>query len=182
MTAEEFWDFCGRSENDDRHWELEDGQPVEMPLQGVRHGTVCAWVVHLLWEYAAGRRRGYGCSNNTGLLMARDPDTVYCPDVMFFENRRLEDMSPTFATEVPQLVIEVLSDTDSAHRMRHRVGRFLVFGVPLVWLIEPEDRTVSVYRPEAGVQVVDGSGELAGVLAPPDFRCRVTDFFTLPGR
>jgi hypothetical protein len=41
MNAEEFFDWCNRPENRDRHFELERGEVVEVARPGERHGFVC---------------------------------------------------------------------------------------------------------------------------------------------
>src|SRR5437879_1884539 len=85
MTAEEFWEWASRPENQDRHFELDRGEVVEMPPPGINHGFVCGWIVHLLWVYALRRGKGYPVSNDSGLLVEQDPDSVRGPDVMFFD-------------------------------------------------------------------------------------------------
>ena len=39
MTAEEFWEWANRPENEDRLWELERGEVIEMPPPGTVHGV-----------------------------------------------------------------------------------------------------------------------------------------------
>src|SRR5688572_5555610 len=91
MTAEEVFDWCNRSENRDRHFELERGEVVETPLTGERHGFVCLSVGGILASYTLQRRKGYACSNDTGLILGRDPDTVRGPDVVLYEQMRRYD-------------------------------------------------------------------------------------------
>src|SRR4051794_6766085 len=86
LTAEEFYEWANRPENRDRICELERGKIVEVPLPGKLHGLVCANVVGILGNYAASRKQGYACSNNTGVIVERNPDTVRGPDVLFFED------------------------------------------------------------------------------------------------
>jgi Uma2 family endonuclease len=86
MTAEEFYEWTHRPENRDRCFELEAGEVVEMSRPGIRHCLVCANVAGILRNYAVQRRKGFVCSNDPGLIVKRDPDTVRGPDVLFFEN------------------------------------------------------------------------------------------------
>jgi Uma2 family endonuclease len=51
----------------------------------------------------------------------------------------------------------------------------------LLWLVDPEDRSVMVYRPGQLPRAVDETEELTGEDVLPDLRCRVADFFYLPG-
>ena len=86
MTAEEFWDWVHRPENADRDFELVRGAVVEMTKPGKRHGFVCANVVAILYAFARQRKKGYVCSNDMGVLVEREPDSVRGPDVLFFED------------------------------------------------------------------------------------------------
>ena len=49
------------------------------------------------------------------------------------------------------------------------------------WLIDPDDRTVTVFKPDELNHTADESDELTGNGVLPGFSCRVSDFFTLPG-
>jgi hypothetical protein len=62
-----------------------------------------------------------------------------------------------------------------------RIAQFLGRGIAVVWLVDPEGRSVSVYRPSQLPQVFEGDDELTGDPELPDFRCRVADLFYLPG-
>jgi Uma2 family endonuclease len=62
-----------------------------------------------------------------------------------------------------------------------RVTQFLQRGVILVWLVDPEGRTVTVYRNGQLPQVLEGEDEVVCEDVLPGFRCRIADFFYLPG-
>jgi Uma2 family endonuclease len=47
----------------------------------------------------------------------------------------------------PDLAIEILSPDDSTGRVLDKVDFYLRTGVQLVWLVDPELETVTVYRP-----------------------------------
>src|SRR5438105_8974717 len=86
LTAEEFYEWANRPENRGRQCELERGRIVEMSRPGKLHGMVCANVARILGNFAVARQRGYVCSNDTGVIVERAPDTVRGPDVLFFED------------------------------------------------------------------------------------------------
>src|SRR5438874_10062199 len=86
MTAEEFYDWANHPDNRDKYCELERGEIVEMTRPGIRHGFVCANVVRILQNFCIARKKGYVCSNDTGMVVERDPDTVRGPDVSLYED------------------------------------------------------------------------------------------------
>jgi Uma2 family endonuclease len=182
MTAEEFFEWANRPENRDRHFELERGEVVEVSRPGLPHGVVCSNVDWVLNGFARQRRRGYSCSNDAGVILERDPDTVRGPDLAFYDQEhRYDELTPKFSEQLPKLAVEVLSPNDRWGKVMRRITHFLNRGIPLVWLVDPEDRSVAVYRPGQLPQVLDENEELTGDDILPDLRCRIADFFFVPG-
>ena len=182
LTAEEFCEWASRPENAGKRFELERGEPVEMPPPSEIHGVVCFLVAHLLGAYVFRRGQGYVCSNDTGLLVEKDPDTLRGPDVMLFdEKRRFDQLSRKYSTGVPKLVVEVFSPSDNWGKTLKRIGQYLKRGVALVWVVDPESLSVSIHQPGKDPRVVDETEELHGEEVLLEFRCRVAELFTLPG-
>jgi Uma2 family endonuclease len=183
MTAEEFFEWSNRPENQAKEYELVRGEIVEMSRPGRRHGFVCMNVGSILRAFAIARKKGYVCSNDTGVVVERDPDTVRGPDVMLFEDVTTYQELPVGYGEQPPLVsVEVLSPNDTHGEIMRRVREQIRFGTRLVWVVDPEARNVSVYRPGQEPYVVEENEELTGEDVLPGFRCRVAEFFAFPGQ
>jgi Uma2 family endonuclease len=181
MTADEFVAWLDTVDNGDKVFELERGEIVEMPSPGELHGVVCGLVAYLLWRYIFQRGKGYLCTNDTGLLVEREPDTLRGPDIMLFdESRRLDQMSRKYTAHIPKLVVEVRSPNDQPTKMTRRVGQYLQRGVGLVWLVDPEVRSVTVCRADRFPRVLDEAEELTGEELLPDLRLRVAELFAVP--
>jgi len=82
---------------------------------------------------------------------------------------------------VPGLIVETLSPSDQFGPMMRRVEQFLARGVQMVWLADPEARTVTVCRPGEIPQVLEENETLGGFDLLPGFSCRVAEFFAIPG-
>lgn len=183
LTADEFWEFLIRDGDEDTHYELREGRVTERPLEGQRHGFVCANGCYILWNYLKEGRPGYVCSSNTALLTAKAPDSVLCPDLMLFPKTvRLEDMGDKYADDVPSLVVEVLSDIDTLDDRPRRVAQYLDRGVPLVWEVDVDRRSVIVHRPKQHSTELGGDEFLICDDPLPEFRSRVADFFVATRR
>lgn len=181
MTAEQFFDWVHRPENRDRHFELEDGEIVEMSLAGERHGVVCANVAYHLGSYVRKRKKGYICTNDTGLVLKRRPDTVRGADVVYYaESKKYTDLKPKFTDQMPSLIVEVFSPTDRMGRMLRRIERFLARGAPMVWLLFPEREELTIFRTGHEPVDVDATEEVANLKGLPGFRCKVAEFFEVP--
>jgi Uma2 family endonuclease len=188
MTAEEFYEWSHRPENSDRCCELERGEIVEMSRPGKRHGMICANVAGVLRNYAIQKEKGYACSNDTGVVVERGPDTVRGPDVLFFDDAEQADqVEQKYGETPPLLAVEVLSPNDTHAKIARRVREQLRFGTRLVWVLDPDANNVMVYQigKEPGVveeRLVGEREELTGNSVLPDFRCRVGELFALPGK
>jgi Uma2 family endonuclease len=182
MTAEEFFEWSHRPENRDRHFELEEGEIVEMSLPGERHGVVCGNASWILGGFTRQRKKGYVCANDTGLILERDPDTVGGADVALYEeSKRYDELNIKYNEGLPLLAVEVLSPNDKISKMMRRIEQFLAKGVALVWMLDPDARNVTVFRASQPHFVLEENAELTGMDVLPDFRCKVSDFFVMPG-
>ncbi|HEX4612601.1 MAG TPA: Uma2 family endonuclease, partial [Urbifossiella sp.] len=178
MTAEEFFGWANRPENAGRRFELESGRAVEMPSPGEIHAFTCWLAIRLLTEYLTRRGSGYLLTNDCGLVVRQNPDTVRGPDVMaFLEPANRAAMSKSHCQRVPALVVEVLSPSDTMRRTTVRVGQYLTRGVKLIWVADPEERIVYVHRPDEFSKVLDETEELTGNGVLPDFACPVRSLF-----
>jgi Uma2 family endonuclease len=75
-------------------------------------------------------------------------DTVVQPDVLIVCDRhKLDERGMRGA---PGWVAEVLSPTTASHDQIIKLAAYERAGVPEVWLIHPTDRTLTIYRLEAG--------------------------------
>lgn len=180
-TAEDFHDFVHRPENRDKWFELVRGEVIELPPPTRIHGSVCANVARVLGNYTFARRKGYVTTNDSGVILERDPDTVRGPDVALYEDAaKFDELHPKYGEVPPRLAIEVLSPNDRATQVTAKIIDYLNNGVDLVWLINPEDRNLTVWKRDRTPQRIDHGGEVTGEDVLPGLQCKVADFFWLP--
>jgi Uma2 family endonuclease len=182
MTAEQFFEWIDRPENAGKHFELERGRIAEVSRPGEAHGYVPGNIARILGNHTHEKRTGYVCGNDTGVIWERAPDTVRGPDVIYYAKKvKRRDLNPRYSDEVPNLVVEVLSPNDRMSKVNTRIGKFLDHGVAIVWLADPTDSTITVYRANRAPRVYQPEEEITGEELMPDFRVRVSEFFDLPG-
>jgi len=68
------------------------------------------------------------------------------------------------------------SDSKSAHRAK--AHEYLAGGVKLIWVVDPEARTVTSYDSKLKSTVLEAEATLAAESVLPGFSCTVADFFT----
>jgi Uma2 family endonuclease len=182
LTADEFYEWVNRHDNDDKLYELDEGRIVEVPRPGELPGAISFLIAHWLGVYIFQRGKGYICTNDTGLVLKQKPGTVRGPDIMLFdESRPLAKLSRKFAVGVPKLVVEVLSPSNRPSEMNRRVSQYLKRRIPLVWVVDPEDRKVTVYRPGKDLYVLEEAEDVTGEDILPGLRLPVAKLFALPG-
>lgn len=183
MTADEFWDFVHLPENEDRDFELIRGKVVEMSRPTLPHGRVCTNVGFELETWARRLGRGYVVSNDAGVSLEENPDSVLGPDVAYFSNgESFDELSPKWAESAPVLAVEVLSPNDRPGKINQKIAAYLRGGTKLVWLVDYEERTVTVYHPDRNFEIYKAGDELTCSEDLPGFTCRVADLFRLPGQ
>ncbi|MGH9695430.1 MAG: Uma2 family endonuclease [Bryobacteraceae bacterium] len=85
------------------------------------------------------------------------PTRFRIPDVVVTRGKPDEQI----LTKPPLLCIEILSSEDRVSRTNLRLQEYLDFGVPVVWLIDPAERRVWVYR-KNGMEEAKDSVSLDG--------------------
>lgn len=154
-----------------------------MPPAGKYHGFVCGNVAGILRNFAIARKKGYVCTNDAGVIVRRDPDSVRGPDITFYEDQETaDDMQRQYASVPPALAVEVVSPGDRINDVMQRVAQLLSRGVQTVWVVDPEARDVSICRSAAEPVLVSGNEPVTGNQSLADFSCPANDFFALPGR
>ena len=63
----------------------------------------------------------------------------------------------------PDFVIELRSQSDRHSVLREKMGEWLANGAQLAWLIDPEVRTVEIYRPGFEAETIGGVPSVAGL-------------------
>ena len=182
MTADEFYDFVHLPENANKWLELVRGEVIELASPTKPHGFLCANTARIMGNYTFQRNKGYVTSNDTGVIVERDPDTVRGPDVALYEDANIiEEIHPKYGETLPLVAVEVLSPEDRASLVFRKIAEFLKSGVKMVWVVDLESRTVTVYRPDKPQVVYAADQELTGDDILPGFICKVADIFRLPG-
>ncbi len=145
------------------------GAPVEMSptmdhsfVQGEINWLVRSWL-------KSGALPGYMVGPE---LMHRLGDRVCQPDVAVAH----VDDGP-YPTRAPLLAVEVRSKRNTWPEMRAKAARYLEFGSAMVWLVDPEARSLELHRADAAPQTLSGDEVIEGGATLPGFRAAVNKLF-----
>jgi Uma2 family endonuclease len=114
-----------------------------------------------------------------GVRLRRGPDTTVGVDVAYVSADTVARQTDetTLIEGAPVLAVEILSPSDTEEDINEKIDDYLAAGVPLVWIIDPHDRTVEIFRPGEEPALVNIRQELSGEPHLPGFRVAVAQFF-----
>jgi Uma2 family endonuclease len=160
-------------------WEVIDGELIEMAPSSLEHSWLGATLVRLIGNYVHERCLGYVFGADGGVVLSKEPLTLRSPDAGFLRRDRLPDGfdDGTFLRVTPDLVVEVRSRIARSAPALAKVAAWLEAGTPLVWLVDAEAETVTVFEPQAGPRVVTSDQTLDGGDVLPGFTLPVRDIF-----
>ena len=121
---------------------------------------------------------GYQCFDD-------DPTKIRKPDASVIRKDRLEKLSdpnPGYMPLVPDLAVEVISPNDVVYEVDAKVKEYLDAGFPLIWVVDPMAKTVTVHPLHARPTLYSADDELTAENAMPGFRCKVSDLFPVDAR
>jgi Uma2 family endonuclease len=161
-------------------YELEEGRLIIVAPPGDIHGAAQLKVGSELLRL--GELKGHGkARTETSIVVSRDPDTVFVPDAVFIATRSLPvRTSPEgYLETMPEIVVEVRSKNDSLRGLHRKAEKYLAAGVQIVWILDPQTKTVAVLAKGANsVELREADTLTAGEFIPA-FSVRVADLFVV---
>jgi len=135
------------------------------------------WLATLLSNFVRPRKLGRVYGSNAGYRFPNGD--LRAPDVSFVRQERLPGgRSPKgFADYPPDLAVEILAPDQKLQDVAEKVGEFLDWGTPMMWVIDPDARTVTVYRSLTEVRTLGSEDVLTGEEVIPGFAVRVAELF-----
>jgi Uma2 family endonuclease len=163
------------TEKDVERYQTIEGKLFELEF-GILVEKTMGWYESLIGVLVAHALRTYLDEHDLGQVLGADgliqlmPGVVKIPDVSFiawnrFPSERLP-RSP-IPNLIPNLVVEILSESNTSEEMQNKLHRYFEAGVELVWYIDPTTRTANAFTDPLTCVKVDTQECLeAGTLLP----------------
>jgi Uma2 family endonuclease len=171
LSEAEFLELCGRLPEATVEYSS-DGTVIVMPLKDPEESVRGGEVARQLGGWGHQHRLGYVTGPDTGFHFRdgsrRSPDAAWFERTRWREAKQAAKPPQRFPVFAPDFVIEVRSPDDRIRKLREKMEEYMANGVQLAWLIDPHERTVSIYRAGQAPEVlndpasVPGEGPVAG--------------------
>ncbi len=175
LTAEDLFAM-----DTDQRYELVKGELVDMPPSpGSLHGNVASRILGFLLIHGEFKGLGKTFGAETGFRIERNPDTVRAADAAFVARDRLPPgkLPEGYLDLTPDIVVEVVSPSDTRKRVQAKVADWLRTGARLVLVFYPRTETVMVYRSLTDVKILTLEDVLGGAPVLPGFSVPVKELF-----
>jgi Uma2 family endonuclease len=169
-----------------QRYEIVDGVLIMLPAQTPDHQCIMMEIATRLKSFAEERDIGVVLVAPVDLLIQREPLRTRQPDALYLSAERTGIRGRTelrglqFLETPPDLVVEVLSPSNSRRDMEGKLADYQKIGVLECWLVSPEAETIEVISlsaegaTSAGVFGIDGS--LRSTVLP-DFTLQLREVF-----
>jgi len=165
-------DVTRLDDHEDRICEFIDGTLVEKAM-GYEESLIAMRIAYLISAFVIPRKLGL-VSGEAGMVRLQSR-RVRIPDVAFISFDRLPGRQipqEPIPSLVPDLAIEVLSDSNTRKEMAIKLVEYFLAGVRLVWYVDPKTRSVDAYTAQdqvrhiIGDDLLDGGDVLVGFQTP----------------
>jgi Uma2 family endonuclease len=163
MTDEELMRFCARNEP----LRVERDANGELIVMSPSGGGTSRTNSELNFQLAAWAREtnsGATFDSNAGFKLPdgsmRSPDAAWIawPRWNALTEKQKEEFSPI----CPEFVIELRSPSDRLTELQAKMQMWVANGARVAWLVDPERKTVEVYRPGREAEVIEGGSAVEG--------------------
>jgi Uma2 family endonuclease len=135
-----------------------------------------------LRDYVTAHELGDVLVNDPGFLLTVDPDTVRTPAVAFIRRARCHPGGRVgaFWPGPPDMAVEVVSPNDLYEDVFDRVADYLAHGSQLVFIVNPQRRSIAAHGPGPLAPVYAAADVLDAGDVLPGWRLPLRDLFRQP--
>ena len=170
LSEDEYFQFCVNNRELRIEMTSEGKMIIMMPVGGEgSHRNFNLNTEFGAWVKAD--QTGIGFDSSSGFRLPNKAKRG--PDAAWVKRERWEALSAKerkqFPPLCPDFVVELRSDTDRLPKLQDKMQEYVDNGAQLGWLIDPLEKKVHVYRPDAPIEILDNPTEVSGEPVLPGF-------------
>jgi Uma2 family endonuclease len=178
MSQEQFIAFC--QQNETLRIERNAAGDLEiMPPAGAETSNRNFGLVGTFAQWVERDGTGEGFDATGGFILPNGAERS--PDLAWVRRERLDafthEQTEKFLPLCPDFVLELRSPSDRLPPLQKKMQEYIDNGAQLGWLLDPRNRRVYVYRPDAPVEQLDDPATVSGDPVLPGFVFNVRAVF-----
>ncbi len=170
INDHDFFEFCQLNPN----WRIErtsKGDLIIMPPTGGRTGKRNFTLNVLFGPWIEAEGTGIGFDSSTGFTLPNGAKRS--PDLAWVKRSRWEALTEEeqekFPPLCPDFVVELRSRSDALGTLQAKMQEYIANGAQLGWLIDPDEKKIYIYQPDAEVYCLENPETVSGDPALPGF-------------
>jgi Uma2 family endonuclease len=171
VSDRQFIELC-QLNRDLRIERTKEGDLVIMPPSFSETGRQNFTLTALFGQWVRADGAGVGFDSSTGFTLPNG--AVRSPDLAWVRRPRWEALTQeqreeAFSPLCPDFVLELRSLSDPLRYVQAKMEEYMDNGAQLGWLIDPIEKKVYVYRPQALIEILDNPRTVSGDPVLPGF-------------
>jgi len=139
--------------SDDKRYELIGGELIMMtPSPVPYHQWISKNIEYEIERFV--REKNLGRVFDAPCDVYLDDENVVQPDILFISRERTHIIGKNNIQSAPDLAIEILSESSAYTDMMKKKRLYAKFGVKEYWIVDPNGKTIEIYRLKEGVFIL----------------------------
>ena len=151
------------------------GEVFQKPMPTWGHSAIQTFLASILVPFLSQTGLGRAVTEFRCIFGSPGRERALVPDLVFVSQLRLT--GERYLRTAPDLAVEIISPGQDMARLQDKIHFYLLNGVGLVWVIDPEAQTIAVLAPGQEGQVLSAGDTLDGGDVLPGFSVAVDDIF-----
>lgn len=141
-TKQGLWDYEAYAAipSDGKRHEIISGEHSENPAPNLYHQELSRHIQFQL--YTQIELKGFGKVMNAPVDVQLSDHDIVQPDLVVVMRDRSHILTPTKILGIPNLVVEILSESNSAYDLRTKRKLYESAGIPEYWIVSPDNHYV----------------------------------------
>jgi Uma2 family endonuclease len=153
------------------------GEVFQKPMPDVPHAAIQFFLAAVLGPYLRQTGIGRAFTELRCIFGPSGRERTYVPDLVYVAKDRLPSRAERHLHVPPDLTIEILSPDQHRSQLLDKIQFYLLYGVRLVWVVDPATVTVVVQAPGTEPRVLYSGDTLDGGDVLPGFSVTVDEIF-----
>lgn len=179
ISDKKFWELC-LANPEFRLERTAEGEVIIMPPAFSDTGARNLDIGAQLWVW--NQRTGLGRAFDSSAGFTLPNGAIRSPDAAWIRKERWDGLTRQeqrrFAFICPDFVVELRSHSDNLADLRNKMQEYMENGARLGWLIDPQERQVSIYQPGRVPEVLDDPETISGDPLLPGFLLELGEIFS----